>query len=79
MNKGFPISAGGQSGRWGLVVEIGAGEGGSAWERKGLEGPLAVLFLVGHKEPWQVWAGSFRMMLWEFLLWVSRKEPNQYP
>ena len=37
VNKGFPIIAGGQSGRWGVVAEIGAGEGGSVWVRKGLE------------------------------------------
>lgn len=41
-----------------MAAEIGAGEGGSAWVRKGLEGPLAVaLFLVGNREPWQAWAG----------------------
>ena len=58
VNKGFPIIAGRQSGRWGVVAEIGAGESGSAWVRKGLEGPLAVaLFLVGNREPWQAWAG----------------------
>lgn len=58
VNKGFPIIAGGQSGRWGVVAEIGAGEGGSVWVRKGLEELGAVaLFLVGSRETWQLWAG----------------------
>lgn len=42
----------------GVVAEIGAGEGGSVWVRKGLEelGTVA-LFLVGCRETWQLWAG----------------------
>ena len=53
-----PSETGGQSGRWGVVAEIGAGEGGSVWVRKGLEELGAVaLFLVGSRETWQLWAG----------------------
>ena len=41
-----------------MVAEIGAGEGGSIWVKKGLEGLVAVaLLLVGSGEPWQLWAG----------------------
>ena len=41
-----------------MVAEIGAGEGGSIWVKKGLEVSVAVaLFLVGSREPWQLWAG----------------------
>ena len=40
------------------MAEIGAGEGGSVWVRKGLEELGAVaLFLVGSRETWQLWAG----------------------
>lgn len=44
----------------GVVAEIGAGEGGSVWVRKGLEelGTVALLFLVGCRETWQLWAGE---------------------
>lgn len=50
-NKGCSIIAGGQSGRWGVVAEIGASEGGGVWIKKSLEGLLAVeLYLVGNRE-----------------------------